>query len=295
MSHIKKPSPALVVASLALFLALTGGAYAASRLLITNSQIANGAVSRSKIANGAVGASNLNSYVNGEIAAHSAPGPGGVALTGVPAIGGSSTNPAGNGDSGSPNSQGFYFTGEGPGGAATLINGELSLEGTGVDGNTFQGGIGLAHAYNKVPLKDLDALAYVWHVNQANVEQAPTIHITVTGATEDSKFSSGFTNLTYSPDLSGGVDVSPSVVYQSDTLAPGAGWYSSDDSNTAGSINQTEPLSYFAIHDPNAVIVQISVDNGGSSTPSTGEFQAAVQSLLLGFTGSPFVRYELGG
>lgn len=41
---------------------------------------------------------------------------------------------------------------------------------------------------------DIDALTYQWHVNKVNgvSEQAPTIRITVTGLTSDSKFGSGF-------------------------------------------------------------------------------------------------------
>lgn len=55
--HIKRPSPALVIAILALFLATSGSAYAASK--ITTSQIKNGAITESKIAKHAVSTGKL--------------------------------------------------------------------------------------------------------------------------------------------------------------------------------------------------------------------------------------------
>ncbi len=55
--HIKGPSPALVIAILALFVAGSGSAYAASK--ITSSQIQKGAITTSKIASKAVGTGKL--------------------------------------------------------------------------------------------------------------------------------------------------------------------------------------------------------------------------------------------
>ncbi len=74
-----------------------------------------------------------------------------------------------------------------------------------IDANTAQGGIGIAKAFNNVPLANLDALTYQWHVNEVNTvsPQAPTIHITVSGLTNDSHFGSGFANLVYNPTLNG--------------------------------------------------------------------------------------------
>jgi hypothetical protein len=53
------PSPALVVAIVALVVALSGSAVAATTLLVHTNNIANGAVTREKIANGAVGMNKL--------------------------------------------------------------------------------------------------------------------------------------------------------------------------------------------------------------------------------------------
>jgi len=97
----------------------------------------------------------------------------------VPTIAHSSGNNP-NPDSGEPGDGGWYFSGDGDGGFAALTNGELELNGPGIDSNTAQGGIGIAKAFNNVPLGDLDALTYQWHVNEVNTSpQAPTIHITV--------------------------------------------------------------------------------------------------------------------
>ena len=218
----------------------------------------------------------------------------GALVADVPSIASSSGhNP--NPDSGDTGDQGFYFSGDGAGGSADLGNGELQLSGSGIDGATAQGGIGIAKAFNNVPLGHLDALSYMWHVNQPNGEQAPAIHITVTGLTNNSHFGSGFANLTLSPALNGGVTVQQGVVYATDGFAANTGWYSTTQTAVgSGDINHPEPLSYFVSNDPNAVITQISLDNGGSSSGS-GPFSAGADDLILGFTGSPFTRYDFGG
>ena len=61
MSRFKDrlPSPAIVVALVALFVAMSGSAVAATTLLVHTGNIANGAVTGSKIANGAVGMNKL--------------------------------------------------------------------------------------------------------------------------------------------------------------------------------------------------------------------------------------------
>lgn len=61
--HIKGPSPALVIAILALFVAGSGSAYAASK--ITSSQIQKGAITTSKIASKAVGTGKLKTEAVG--------------------------------------------------------------------------------------------------------------------------------------------------------------------------------------------------------------------------------------
>jgi hypothetical protein len=60
----RRPTPALLVATVALFVALGGGgALAATKLMIHTGNIANGAVTNHKLANGAVGLQKLNTHV----------------------------------------------------------------------------------------------------------------------------------------------------------------------------------------------------------------------------------------
>ena len=190
--------------------------------------------------------------------------------------------------------QGFYFTG-GSGGNASFSAGQLLLTGAGIDGATVQGGVGIAKAFNSIPLTALDALSYNWHLITANGDQTPSIHVTVLDATTDSKFGSGFTNLTYTPSLNGPAPVA-GVDVTSDALA--GDWYSTDEPggnnpSNAGSQDDPKPLSFFTNNNPNAVIIQISLDNGGTSGGS-GTFSAGADDLVLGLSGSPFVRYDFG-
>jgi hypothetical protein len=341
MSYLKRISPAMVMATVAVILALSGGAYAATQVAnksIGTKQLMDSAVTNHKLLNGAVGPAKLDRTLTAELAKHNgigatggrgsagATGPKGdtgpagkdgnngadgstgahgvnganpgVSVVNVPAIAPGDTSAAGNPDSGPLGDQGFYFSGNGPGGSAQITNGELDLQGPGVDGNTGQGGIGIAHAYSNVALGSLDALSYDWHVNAVDGTQAPTIHVTVTGASADSKFvtGTGFTNLVYNPAING-VTASESTAFQSDAFAPGAKWYSSAEATnsptTPGSQDDPEPLSYFVSHDPSAVIGQVSLDNGGTSG-GTGTFDAGADSLIIGFQGSPFTRYDFG-
>jgi hypothetical protein len=217
-----------------------------------------------------------------------------VPVVNVPTIAQSSgKNP--NPDSGDPGDGGWYFSGDGDGGFAALTNGELELNGPGIDSNTAQGGIGIAKAFNNVPLGDLDALTYQWHVNEVNTSpQAPTIHVTVMGLTHDSHFGSGFANLVYNPTLNG-VSPSESILYQSDGFAPNAKWYSTTEPSidNPGGQNSPETLAAFVSNNPDAVITQISLDNGGTSA-GTGSFDAGADDLLLGFDHTN-TRYDFGG
>ncbi len=329
MSRLKDrlPSPALVVGLVALFVAMSGSAVAATTLLVHTGNIANGAVTGDKIADGAVGINKLARTIRAALAEAGDPhgvvnqGPGGpqgtpgqngqngqdgqngrdglnpaVPVVNVPSIAHSSgRNP--NPDSGDPGDGGWYFSGDGNGGSASLTNGELELDGPGIDANTWQGGIGIAKAFDNVPLRDLDALTYQWHVNEVNTvsSQAPTIHITVTGLTNDSKFGSGFANLVYNPTLNGIQTPAQSVLYQADGFAPNANWYSTTEKNISapGGQDSPETLAAFVSNDPNAVISQISLDNGGTSA-GTGSFDAGADDLLLGF-GNTNTRYDFGG
>ncbi|MEO8969603.1 MAG: hypothetical protein ABI355_18420 [Solirubrobacteraceae bacterium] len=339
VSKFERPSPAMLVAVIALFAALTGGAYAATTLGVGSKQIKQGAVTHGKLGNNsvwhanlgrhAVGENNLNGQVLGELhRSGGATGPAGpkgdtgatgpqgpVGPAGRGGGGGGSngsngSNPAapvinvpaiqagdinnGNKDSGQSGDQGFFFSGTGPGGTAKLTNGELVLTGLGTDSNTYQGGIGIAKAYASVPLNTFDGLTYDWHVNTTFQTESPTVHITVTGLTADSHFSSGFSNLVYNPALNG-VSPTTSTSYQSDGFASGAKWYSTTESTigSPGGQNSPQPLSYFTGRNPNAVIGQISLDNGGSSGV-TGNWEAGADNLLIGFSGS-FTRYDFGG
>jgi hypothetical protein len=59
-----------------------------------------------------------------------------------------------------------------------------------------------------------------------------------------------------------------------------------------GSISDPKPLSYFTNNNPNAVITQISLDNGGT-TGGSGTFAASVDDLVLGTNGDhTFTRYD---
>ncbi len=332
MSRFKfhRPSPALAVSLVALFVALGGSAVAATTLLIHTKNIANGAVTNHKLANGAVGLAKLNTQVrsaltsagtgrgivgstggNGAAGSNGSKGSNGsngrdgrdganpaTPVIDVPAISSASGNP--NPDSGAAGDGGWYFSGNGSSGSAQITNGELDLTGNGVDANTEQGGIGIAKAFDNVPLGNLDALTYQWHVNLSNAKQAPSIHITVTGLTANSHFASGFANLDYNPGING-ITPSESVLYQSDGFAPNANWFSttegpvggSSDPNLPGGQNNPETLATFVSNNPNAVITQISLDNGGTSG-GTGTFDAGADNLLLGFNGTN-TRYDFGG
>ena len=79
MSRIKlrRPTPALVVAVAALFVAMGGSAVAATKLLVHTRNIANGAVTNRKLANGAVGFGKLNRPVRRALAKGGPQGPAG--------------------------------------------------------------------------------------------------------------------------------------------------------------------------------------------------------------------------
>jgi hypothetical protein len=76
MSRLRRlPTPALVIAVVALVMSLSGGAYAATQ--IGTSDIQNGAVTNSKLGNGAVGPAKLNANLRGQLATHNGVGPTG--------------------------------------------------------------------------------------------------------------------------------------------------------------------------------------------------------------------------
>jgi hypothetical protein len=337
-----RPSPAMVVAFVALIVSVTSGAYAAVR--ITTRDIANGAVTNrtlarnsvwhanigrrsvrtinlandavnnrtlarnsvwhANIGTGSVQANNLSrqlaTEIEGSVGLRGPAGPPGAngANPGVPVVNVPPVTPgedgAGGPNSGQAGDQGFYFSGLDANGSARLAGGQLVLHGVGLSNAPTppQGAIGIAKAFSSVPLGKLDALSYIWHVNTPFGTHAPTIHITVTGLTADSRFASGFANLIFTPNRNH-VTVHPSQQYQSDGFATGARWFSSaaPDPSAPGSTAHPQPLSFFVRRNPHAVISQICLNNGGSSG-ATGSFAAGADDLILGFTGSPFTRYD---
>ncbi|MDE3132433.1 MAG: hypothetical protein KGL15_00030 [Acidobacteriota bacterium] len=287
----------MAVAVAAMVVALGGTAAAATGVLhIGTENIDNGAVTNSKLADGSVSDSKLNSQLldrvdSGKDALN--PAFAVVNVTPVNATNVDTANP--NPDSGPTGDHGWYFSGFGAAGTAQFTDGELELTGSGVDANTWQGGVGIAHAYNAIPLSELDALAYDFSVDTVNGNNAPTIHVTVTGATTNSKFtSSGFTNLVLAPALNH-FTIEPGVQYHADGFGQSALWYSTDNPSTVplGGQGSPQPMSYFVDHNPNAVIDQISLDNGGS-TGASGAFDSFADGLLIGLNGIN-TRYDFGG
>jgi hypothetical protein len=137
----------------------------------------------------------------------------------------------------------------------------------------------------------VDALRYTWHVNTLNGNQAATIRIAVTGLHNNSNFSSGFANLVYEPGSGGEWRRGrQSVQYQSDGFGSGARWFSTGGTGM-GTQGQPQPLSCFVQQNPDAVILQITLGNGGSSG-ATGSFEAGADNLILGFRGKAFKRYD---
>jgi hypothetical protein len=65
---VRRPSPALVIAFLALFAAMGGSAVAATKLIIHTRNIADGAVTNPKLRNGAVSNSKLNGQLRSVLA-----------------------------------------------------------------------------------------------------------------------------------------------------------------------------------------------------------------------------------
>lgn len=331
------PSPAMVVALLALFVALGGGAYAATNLprnSVGTRQLRNQAVTIHKLAFNSVGTRRIqnNAVISSKVRNHSllardfAPGQlpagprgpagpagpagsagpagangtnganPGVPVVNVPPVTPDEIGPGGQANTGQPGDQGFYFIGRDADGSARLEGGQLVLHGAGLSDNPRPaiGGIGIAKAFSNVPLGDLDALSYIWHINTPFGAHAPTIHMTMSGMNNNSP--TGFANLVYTPSQNGldaaRLAASRGAVFQSDGFAAGARWFATGATGE-GSASQPQPLSFFVIHNPNAVITQIALNNGGSSgAPANAAFEAGADNLILGFTGSPFTRYD---
>ena len=141
--------------------------------------------------------------------------------------------------------------------SAALTGGWLHLKG-GFDSSTPAGAIGIAHAYNNLPLSSLKTLSYDFRVTKRpdGSVQAPTIHVFVTGVnTTDGKT---FTNFVFEPYVQGNVDLNQ--VYSMDAMQ--GKWWST---HPTGDISQGTPASWAHVVqvNPNAKIGSISLDNGG--------------------------------
>lgn len=172
--------------------------------------------------------------------------------------------------------------------AASFAGGELRLGG-GFDGSTIAGGIGATKTVD-APLSTLSALAYSAHVSKRpNDVSAPTIHVAVLGA--ETGTASGFLNLVFEPVNNGGLPVG--TVKRFDTLA-GQWWATRDVPGIAR--QATASLDAFKAANPNARIVAVSVDNGGTSSSPVpvGDLVAGADDLSIMLGGS-LERYDFGG
>jgi hypothetical protein len=325
----KLPSLATVLAFCALFVALGGSAFAAKHF-IDGKNIAKGSIPFNRLTKSAQNKLNTKQRLgNGSKGDKGDQGPKGdhgpkgdqgpKGNDGAPGSNGHDGAPGSNGHDGAnpgvlvndaPNmgsnpspptsgtgDHGFYITGGDSDCGAAIARGGLELTGVGVDPATVQGGCGAAKAFDNVDLSTLNALAYDYSVNVLKGNQAPGVHVTVMGLTHDSKFTtSGFANLNFVPALNGVTAVGAQQAYHADGFVPGAKWYSTTETNISDPGGQDNPqsLSYFVTNNPNAKIIQISLDNGGSSGAS-GDFAALADNLVIGFSGSPFARYDFGG
>jgi hypothetical protein len=179
------------------------------------------------------------------------------------------------------------------GNGAAFQGGALHLYG-GFDGTTYQGGIGLAKSYDNA-LSTFSDLGYSFVINQSANADQPVVHVTLIGASADSKFASGFTNLVYVPAFNGVTGRDATV----DGFAQGNEWYSTDEPggvSAPGGQNSPRPMSFFQTNEPTATIIQISIDNGNSSSGTIpyGSEDFSADALIVGFGGS-FTRYDLGG
>ncbi len=184
---------------------------------------------------------------------------------------------------------------------ANFSGGALRLHGN-FDGSTPQGAIGLVHPYNNVGLGHLTSLLYDYAIDNRplsgdGANDAPSIHITVTGVNRHDSTTSTFDNLVYSPVYNTGGNLA-GVPYSVD--ATKGLWYSTHpiDGQTGGQgAGAQVTLQSIANANPNAVISQISFDNGGTSgahTTPTDAFEARVDNAVVGFDGT-FTRYDFGG
>jgi hypothetical protein len=301
----KRLSPGVILGIFAVVLASTGSAAAGS--LITSGKIKDGTIQGKDIKKGTITSDRFASGIRNQLLKAGTPGPKGdkgdngstATLQGsapqkgeAGAAGKDAANPAtlvaAAGDAG------WAFVGGGgttPYPTASLTGGELRLQG-GFDASTPSGAIGIAHAYDNVPLSSLKTLSYDFRIFKRpanNSVSAPTIHITLLKANTGTP--SGFTNLVFEPYVQG--DFGLNQPYSLDALA--GKWWAT---RAAGGVNQANPATWADViaHNPDATISAISIDNGGSSgnTIPADQFAAGADNVLVGF-GSAFTRFDFGG
>jgi hypothetical protein len=318
----KRLSPGIILGIVAVVFACAGSATAGS--LITSGKIKDGTIQNRDIKKGTISSDRLAKSVRsqlkkagkagpagakgakGDTGAAGATGPAGAPGTtvqGSPPQPGAKGEKGEKGEKGDKGDNGFnpatLIAKSGDAGwsavgapAATIAGGELRLHGS-HDGDTPSGAIGFGHAYNKVPLSDLTTLSYDFRVLKrpaGNEVSAPTIHVTLNNT--ESTSTDGFANLVFEPYVQWGTV--PANQRLSVDAIPGKWWSTKD---TGPILRQQDvSLAEFKAVNPDAVIVGITLDNGGSSsnTIPVDQFEAAADDLIVGFD-STFTRYDFGG
>jgi len=308
----KRLSPGVILGVVAVVFACAGTATAGS--LITSGKIKDGAIQGRDIKKGTITSDRLAASVRSQLkkagttgatGATGATGPAGAPGATVQGSAPQSAQKGEKGDKGDAGQNGLNpatlvaksgdagWNAMGGGGTkppqATIAGGELRLQG-GFDTDTPAGAIGFYRAYDKLPLSTLTTLSYDFRIlKRANNVSAPTIHVTLNNTKSSS--ANGFANLVFEPYQNG--TFSTNQRYSVDTI--GGTWWSTKDTGTI--VRQQEiTLNQFKVQNPDAVIVGISLDNGGSSsdTVSPDQFAAGADDLIVGF-GSAFTRYDFGG
>jgi hypothetical protein len=284
------------------------GTTATAASLITSAKIADGTIMNRDIHRGTISESRLDRGVVAKLNRLAVPGPAGArGATGASGATGATGAPGADGQVAGVASQnglnaattvnadgdaGWTLTGK-P--AAKLTGGVLRLAGS-FDASTAAGGIGITHAYQQAPLSTLSALTYTARVDKRpnGTVNAPVIHVTLTGANTGT--TSGFTNLVFEPYQNGGTELSRTYTFD---VTQGKLW--STRALSAGTPDQVDQahlatLAQIAESNPNAKVIAISVDNGGSSadTISADDFAAAADNLVVGF-GASVDSYDFGG
>jgi hypothetical protein len=314
----KRLSPGVILGVFAVVIACTGSATAGS--LITSGKIKDGTITSKDIKKGTLTSDRFASSVRRQLLKAGTPGaPGAPGAKGEkgdtgasgPSVLGSAPVKGDKGDKGDAGAAGkdganpatlvtdngdAAWGSVGGGGTspyptASFSGGELRLQG-GFDGSTPSGAIGLAHAYDNVPLSSLKTLSYDFRILKrpaGNTVSAPTIHVTLLKAATGT--ASGFTNLVFEPYMQG--DFGLNQRYSLDAMS--GKWWAT---RAAGGIDQAHPATWADViaANPDATISAISVDNGGSSgnTTPADQFAAGADDVIVGF-GSDFTRYDFGG